>query len=91
MGSLPEIDRSGYRMRELRIVDDRGRRVAGLRQLGVRRTTAGRYMAPGAAICRDDDKIKDDCEICFDDEIAALQRIVMMVGVQLAAGAGSTW
>ncbi len=88
MGLLPEIDRSGYRMRELRIVDDRGRRVAGFGTAVFGELTGGRYITLG----RSDlsrlifDKIKDDCEIRFDDEIAALQNRDDGVDVQLRRG-----
>ena len=71
MGLLPEIDRSGYRMRELRIVDDRGRRVAGFGTAVFGELTGGRYITLG----RSDlsrlifDKIKRRLRIHFDDEI----------------------
>ena len=35
MGLLRDINRIGYHMRELRIVDDRGQRVTGFRSQGV--------------------------------------------------------
>lgn len=45
MGLMPEIQRAGYRLRELRIVDGRGRRVAGFDADLFRRATYGRYVS----------------------------------------------
>ncbi len=44
MGILPEIARRGYIVRELRIVDSRGRRIAGASITGFLRVTGGRYV-----------------------------------------------
>ena len=64
MGLMAEINRVGYHMRELRMVDARGRRVAGFGTAVFEELTGGRYVTLG----RSDlsrllfDKIKNDCE-----------------------------
>ena len=88
MGLLPEIDRLGYHMRELRMVDGRGSRVAGFGTAVFRELTGGRYITLG----RSDlsrlifDKIESDCETCFDDEVVGLQDRDDGVDVQLRRG-----
>ena len=76
MGMTGDIDRVGYHMREMRIVDDRGGRVAGFGTSVFRELTGGRFVSLG----RSDlsrllfDKIKDATEVIFDDEIADLEQ-----------------
>ena len=76
MGMTGDIDRVGYHMREMRIVDDRGGRVAGFGTSVFRELTGGRFVTLG----RSDlsrllfDKIKDATEVIFDDEIADLEQ-----------------
>lgn len=45
MGLLPEIGRAGYKLRELRVVNERGRRVAGFPVSAFFRMTKGRYAS----------------------------------------------
>src|SRR5581483_3159615 len=47
MGLIGEINRIGYRVRELRIVNDRGRRVAGFGTRIFAELTGGRYVTLG--------------------------------------------
>jgi 2-polyprenyl-6-methoxyphenol hydroxylase-like FAD-dependent oxidoreductase len=74
MGLAPELDRVGYHMRELRIVDGHGARVAGFGTSVFRELTGGRFITLG----RSDlssllfDQIKDTTEALFGDEIVAL-------------------
>ena len=88
MGLMAEINRVGYHMRELRMVDARGRRVAGFGTAVFEELTGGRYVTLG----RSDlsrllfDKITDDCETVFGDEIIALQDRDDGVEVQLQRG-----
>lgn len=88
MGLIGEINRIGYHMRELRIVDDRGKRVTGFGTNVFRDLTGGRYMTLG----RSDlsrllfEKIKDATEVIFDDEIAGLQEASDYVQVQFKHG-----
>lgn len=44
MGLLPEIESVGYHIQELRIVDERGQRVAGFGTKVFRELTGGRYI-----------------------------------------------
>src|SRR5215475_5927711 len=44
MGLLPEINRNGYHAREMRIVDDLGRRSAGFGTRVFTELTGGRYV-----------------------------------------------
>ncbi len=88
MGLLPEIDRAGYHMRELRMVDRRGRRVSGFGTAVFGELTGGRYVTIG----RSDlsrlifGRVKNDCEVIFDDEIVALEENSDGVQVRLKRG-----
>ena len=70
MGLANDIERTGYHMRELRIVDDRGERVAGFGTRVFRELTGGRFVTLG----RSDlswllfEKIKGATEVIFGDE-----------------------
>jgi 2-polyprenyl-6-methoxyphenol hydroxylase-like FAD-dependent oxidoreductase len=75
MGLLPEINRVGYHMRELRIVDDRGRRVAGFGTSVFEELTGGRFVT----LARSDlsrlifGEIASSAEILFGDTIIDLR------------------
>ena len=75
MGLIAEINRVGYRVRELRIVNDRGRRAAGFGTRLFTELTGGRYVTlPRSELSRLlFEKIKDTVEVIFDDEIASLE------------------
>jgi len=83
-----EIERIGYHVRELRMVDNRGRRVAGFGTKIFDDLTGGRYVTIG----RSDlsglifDKIKASCEYSFDDTVVALEQHSDGVEVELASG-----
>jgi 2-polyprenyl-6-methoxyphenol hydroxylase-like FAD-dependent oxidoreductase len=85
MGLASEIDRVGYHMREMRIVDRRGERVAGFGTRVFRELTGGRFVTLG----RSDlsrlifERIKGTTEVLFDDEIVELQEHAGHVQVQL--------
>ena len=85
---MAEINRLGYHVRELRMVDARGRCVAGFGTAVFEELTGGRYVTLG----RSDlsrllfDKIKNDCETMFGDDIVALQDRDDGVEVQLQRG-----
>ena len=88
MGLAAAIDRAGYHMRELRMVDRRGRRVTGFGTTVFSDLTGGRYVTIG----RSDlsrlifDRVKNDCEVIFDDEIVALEQHSDGVRVRLKRG-----
>jgi 2-polyprenyl-6-methoxyphenol hydroxylase-like FAD-dependent oxidoreductase len=75
MGLISEIDRVGYKARELRIVNDRGRRVAGFGTRIFTELTGGRYVT----IARSElsrflfERIEATTEVIFDDEMVGLE------------------
>ena len=84
MGLANDIERVGYHMRELRIVDDRGDRVAGFGTKVFSELTGGRFVTLG----RSDlsqllfEKIRGTTEVIFGDEIAGLRDGADCVQVQ---------
>jgi 2-polyprenyl-6-methoxyphenol hydroxylase-like FAD-dependent oxidoreductase len=84
MGLATEIGRIGYHMRELRIVDSRGERVAGFGTSVFRELAGSRFVTVG----RSDlsrllfDKIKGTTEVLFGDEIVGLKEEASAVRVQ---------
>ncbi|MGH6812153.1 MAG: FAD-binding domain [Methylocella sp.] len=84
MGLERDINRIGYHAREMRIVDDRGKRVTGFGTKVFGELTGGRYVTLG----RSDlsrlliEKIKGTTEIIFDNEIVGLQEQADCVQVQ---------
>ncbi|MBZ9672830.1 FAD-binding domain [Mesorhizobium sp. ES1-3] len=89
MGLGADIDRVGYHVREVRIVNDRGKRLAGFGTGVFSDLTDGRYVTLG----RSDlsrllfEKIKNATEVIFDDEIVRLQEQSDGVKVRLHGGA----
>jgi hypothetical protein len=71
-----DIDRIGYHIREMRIVDDRGERLTGFGTKVFAELTGGRFVTLG----RSDlsrllfEKVKGTTEIIFGDEIIGLTR-----------------
>lgn len=88
MGLIDEINRIGYHIREMRIVDDRGRRVAGFGTAVFEELAGGRFVT----IARSDlsrvlyDRIKNESEVIFGDEIVALCHKPDGVEVSFAKG-----
>ena len=84
MGLASDIEHVGYHMRELRIVDDQGDRVAGFGTKVFRELTGGRFVTLG----RSDlsrllfEKISETTEIMFGDEIVSLREDASGVRVQ---------
>jgi 2-polyprenyl-6-methoxyphenol hydroxylase-like FAD-dependent oxidoreductase len=84
MGLASEIDHAGYHMRELRIVNARGKRVAGFGTRVFQELTGGRFVTIG----RSDlsrlmfERIEDATEVIFDDEIVGLREHASYVQVQ---------
>jgi len=75
MGLAGKINSIGYHMREMRIVDDRGQRIASLGTRVFTELTGGRYVTLG----RSDlsrllfEQVRDTTETIFGDEIVSLQ------------------
>ena len=76
MGLIDEINRTGYHVREMSIVNDSGRRVAGFGTNVFSELTGGRYVTlPRSALSRLlFDKVKNSIETIFGDEIVALEQ-----------------
>jgi 2-polyprenyl-6-methoxyphenol hydroxylase-like FAD-dependent oxidoreductase len=75
MGLIADVNRVGYKVRELRIVNDRGRRVAGFGTNLFTELTGGRYVTlPRSELSRLlFEKVKDTAEVIFDEEIVGLE------------------
>ncbi len=75
MGLIGEIDRIGYHVRELRIVDDAGQRITGFGTGVFSDLTGGRYVTlPRSDLSRLlFEKVRDGIETIFGDEIIALE------------------
>jgi len=88
MGLINEIDRIGYHAREMRIVNDRGRRLAGFGTKVFTELTGGRYVT----LKRSDlsrllfEKVDGTLETVFDDHIVALHQRADGVQVVLNRG-----
>lgn len=88
MGLSAPISRLGYKMQELRIVDSGGRRVAGFGTRVFGELTGGRFITIGRADLARliFERIEDDCECIFGDEIAGLREDADGVDVTFARG-----
>jgi 2-polyprenyl-6-methoxyphenol hydroxylase-like FAD-dependent oxidoreductase len=75
MGLGDELDRVGYHVQEMRIVDDRGRRIAGFGNRVLQELTGGRFVT----LARGDlsrllfERIQAETEIILGDEIVAIR------------------
>lgn len=90
MGLEADINRVGYHVREMRIVNDHGNRIAGFGTDVFSELTDGRYVT----LARSDlsrllfEKAKDTTEIIFGNEIVGLEEKADGVMVQLKDGSG---
>ena len=88
MGLAPQINRIGYHMREMRIVNEQGERIAGFGAKVFNELTGGRYVTLG----RSDlsrllfEKVKDHTEVIFGNEIVDLQERANNVQVSFKDG-----
>jgi 2-polyprenyl-6-methoxyphenol hydroxylase-like FAD-dependent oxidoreductase len=84
-GIVSEINRVGYKVREVRIVNDRGRRAAGFRTTLFTELAGGRYVT----LLRSElsrllfEKLESTAEVIFDDEIVSLEEDASAARVQL--------
>ena len=76
MGLLPELERKGFRVEELRFVDEGGRRVGGFDVDVFRKLTNGRYVSlPRSALAELIYRtIENRCEVIFGDSIAGIEQ-----------------
>jgi 2-polyprenyl-6-methoxyphenol hydroxylase-like FAD-dependent oxidoreductase len=75
MGLKNDIERVGYHVQEMRVVDDRGRRVSGFDVDVFRELTKGRYVTLGRTELSHllVDKAAGTSEVMFDNEIVSLE------------------
>lgn len=88
MGLVPDIRREGYAVREVRVVGQHGRRVAGFSVDSITRITNGRYISIprgelAALIYR---KIEGRVETVFNDSIAEMEQGQNSVHVRFDSG-----
>jgi 2-polyprenyl-6-methoxyphenol hydroxylase-like FAD-dependent oxidoreductase len=85
MGLVGEINRTGYHVREVRIINDAGHRVAGFGTGVFSELTGGRYVTlPRSALSRSlFGKVNDRIETLFDEEIVDLEQQADCVRVAL--------
>jgi 2-polyprenyl-6-methoxyphenol hydroxylase-like FAD-dependent oxidoreductase len=88
MGLANSIERAGYHVRELRIVDGGGKRMAGFGVEVFRELTGGRFVT----LARSDlsrllfDTVRDGTEVMFGDEIVGLDERADCVQVRFKHG-----
>jgi 2-polyprenyl-6-methoxyphenol hydroxylase-like FAD-dependent oxidoreductase len=93
MGLLPELHRRGYDVGELRLVDERGRRVGGFDAAVFRELTGGRYVS----LARSElaqllyETIEGRCEVLFGDSIAEIEERGGGVCVAFERASGRTF
>ncbi|MBO0734260.1 MAG: FAD-binding domain [Methylocapsa sp.] len=90
MGLANAISGTGYHIQELRIVDDRGRRITGFGTRAFGELAGGRYVT----LARSElsrllfAKVKDEVEVAFGNEIIGLEERAGGVQVEFKRGAG---
>jgi 2-polyprenyl-6-methoxyphenol hydroxylase-like FAD-dependent oxidoreductase len=85
MGLLPEISRRGYRVREVRVVNRSGKRVAGFPVDAFSRITHGRFISlpRGELVAAIFGKIKGRVETIFGDRVHRIEQLASGVRVTL--------
>lgn len=88
MGLLPQLQKVGYHVREVRVVDDRGRRISGFRTDPFWRTTGGNFVSLGrgdlaAALFG---LVQDKVETRFGDSIRSIVQGDGAVQVEFESG-----
>jgi 2-polyprenyl-6-methoxyphenol hydroxylase-like FAD-dependent oxidoreductase len=88
MGLLDEINRAGFHIREMRIVNGKGERISGFGTNVFAELTGGRYVTIGRSELSRllFETIKNDTEIVFDDEVVGLQERADSVQVTFKRG-----
>jgi 2-polyprenyl-6-methoxyphenol hydroxylase-like FAD-dependent oxidoreductase len=85
MGLLPDIDRNGYHVQEMRVVDDRGRKIAGVGSRVFTELTGGRYVTLQRSVLSRllFERIKHHTEVLFGDQIVAFREEPDRIRVEL--------
>ena len=86
MGLAPQLERDGYHVKEVRLLDHEGHRAGGFGVEVFSRLTGGRYVTrPRSALARMVwNAVSSDCETLFDDSVSALDQDETGVEVQFA-------
>jgi len=89
MGLLPEIQQKGYMLREVRVVDATGNRVAGFPAAAFSRMTKGRYVSlpRGDLAASIFGKIRGKVETIFGDGVSRIEQVDSAVDVTFQNGA----
>ena len=88
MGLIEEINRVGYHIRDMRIVDAKGKRISGFGTSVFLELTGGRYVTIGRSVLSQLllEKISRDVEAIFGDEIIEIDDRQTHVRVRLKSG-----
>lgn len=88
MGLMPEIQRRGYKVEEVRVVDGSGRRITGFPASAFERATEGRFVSlpRGELAALIFEQIKDKVKAMFGDGIAQLEEKADKVHVTFERG-----
>ncbi|MGA7792750.1 MAG: FAD-binding domain [Candidatus Acidiferrales bacterium] len=88
MGALPEIMRNGYMMREVRAVNQNGKRLAGFPAEAFARMTQGRYVSlpRGELAASIFGKIEGKVETIFGDSVSGIKQTDKSVHVTFEHG-----
>lgn len=88
MGALPEIRRKGYMMREVRVVNRNGKRLAGFPAEAFARLTQGRYVSlpRGELAAAIFGKIEGKVETIFGDSVNRIEQTERVVRVTFERG-----
>jgi 2-polyprenyl-6-methoxyphenol hydroxylase-like FAD-dependent oxidoreductase len=89
MGILPEVRNAGYSVHEVRIVDDRGRKVGGFSADIFRRVAKGRFtsLPRGDLAAAIYGTIQGQVETIFDDSVSAIEDRTSHVRVRFKCSA----
>lgn len=88
MGALPEIRRNGYMIREVRVVNRNGKRLAGFPAEAFARMTQGRYVSlpRGELAAAIFGKIAGKVETIFGDSVNRIEQTEKCVHVRFERG-----
>ena len=88
MGLIEEINRAGYHIRDMRVVDAKGKRISGLGTSVFLELTGGRYVTIGRSVLSQLllERVNRDIEAIFGDEIVEIDDRQTHVRVRLKSG-----
>jgi 2-polyprenyl-6-methoxyphenol hydroxylase-like FAD-dependent oxidoreductase len=88
MGLIEEINRTGYHIRDMRIVDAKGKRISGFGTRVFLELTGGRYVTIGRSILSQllQEKVSRNVGVIFGDEIVEIDDRQTHVRVRFKSG-----